>query len=263
MFDFFGLPRELRDEIYKHALESKVHIKSPSSVRISVANGPSTSLQLTSRQFRSEYLDAARTDGLLILQDVCTRLPTIALSEPLRSLPRVEFRLWLVCGRKHEDARYGCRALEELDLHARWVRTALSQMRTPEAIFLVTLCNCPGIETCKVYVVENQTTLTRLPGFRDLILYQGDFDFANTGAAEPKVVMMYSAETQQLEPIEGKTDDIDFMRKRAFGFSGDKRMWYEAEYQDTENGVDQDDADLESDREERPEGGPEGDGEEE
>lgn len=75
IFDFFGLPRELRDFVYEysltgsHAFQLSEDARDDSYLSIRADHLPVTNLLLVNRQFREEYADAANGKSALVMED--------------------------------------------------------------------------------------------------------------------------------------------------------------------------------------------------
>ena len=92
-FDFFGLPRELRDNIYEQpVLFEYEHLPTDREKDlITKAKKLRTSLLLVSRQFREEYTERCTGQEILCIRDHCEALgATTVLPSPNRA------RFWAI-----------------------------------------------------------------------------------------------------------------------------------------------------------------------
>ena len=98
VFDFFRLPRELRDEIYKHSLEFKRKLAPQHYARMRGRKVAELSPQLVSRQFGREYSDRAERESCLVIVDRDHfHGELFKLPRPMRSTRKLELHVALAC----------------------------------------------------------------------------------------------------------------------------------------------------------------------
>lgn len=138
-FDFFALPRELRDEIYSLMtksvkLESGMHAngEGPKGIAVSVANAPIQNLLLLNHQFKSEYKE--QIDPLRTIQfrdtggDLNKPTPKIDLSLFKKS----EMDLLALCTAGHSCDSDWCDAAEDILTHAGWISGIIESLANLE-----------------------------------------------------------------------------------------------------------------------------------
>lgn len=123
-FDFFGLPRELRDEIYCQ-LGQQVDLASddteePTVIQATIRNVPIPKLLCLCTQFKEEYeknLSGAQT---LVLQDNGANTD-LWVNDSLPSFSKVEMQIMVVC--ENDCPNTGrCTAADDLGDHREWIQ---------------------------------------------------------------------------------------------------------------------------------------------
>ena len=126
IFNFFGLPRELRNEIYSYltrdfTLDSGLDENNQQrKCRIIVKGAPIISLPLISRQFRSEYEGEVDSLPTVVVQDVGSILVGTKVKKSTDHFSKVHF--YLLASRAKEitcDTSVEA-AIRDVPLHCQW-----------------------------------------------------------------------------------------------------------------------------------------------
>ncbi|KAK5696824.1 hypothetical protein LTR97_008128 [Elasticomyces elasticus] len=136
VFDFFQLPRELRDFIYE-GLTCDINIQGeePHIQRAVVHNAPIEKLLTLNKQFNDEYDQHVREASQMVIEDGLTiNCEPIPLGKRARDVKRVEIRLLMF-------SDTGDYALDELDYHKAWVGPTIRFMAKIESI-VCNYCMC-------------------------------------------------------------------------------------------------------------------------
>lgn len=247
MFDFFGLYRELRDQIYESLLDKQLTLVSKTPVHIRVKNGPHRQHMLVSRQFSAEHLEAVRrrssivgVDDGNVITEPTINFPTPTLPRVLRSVRRVEFRIWLFCC-PIEHQTDGCAVQRDLDFHSSWSREILKQMDAPIAVILLGL-HKELMEECEATFLDNYERLIPDRGFGDLVVRRGFWQYKTDGSAAPHMTARFNAATRMLEPIRVEEGEEPKTAKD-FGFSEEEDELVATEVKDDDEHDGSDDND--------------------
>lgn len=145
VFDFFGLPRELRDAIYDHlGVDVEVNplvndADESESISAVVRNVALTSLLTLNGQFKAEYEQQLAGQRTLLLYDTGCYIPSgsVSWSDKLRSITKVEVRIIVSCD-AGKDCMGGpgsrCQAFKELQMHQAWIRNVLTQLPMVQSV---------------------------------------------------------------------------------------------------------------------------------
>ena len=123
IFDFFKLPRKLRDAIY-NKLGVEIELASgwddegrSKSFGVKMKKGPSAKLLLVSHQFKTEYEQQVRRKPTIIFRDFggsSSAMPKLDMD--LSNFARAEMHL-VALGSCQDDL---CNVIEDIDLHKKW-----------------------------------------------------------------------------------------------------------------------------------------------
>ncbi|KAK4954545.1 hypothetical protein LTR10_007976 [Elasticomyces elasticus] len=129
VFDFFQLPRELRDFIYEGlTCDIIIQGEEPHIQRAVVHNAPIEKLLTLNKQFNDEYDQHVREASQMVIEDGLTinREP-IPLGKRARDVKRVEIRLLMFA-----NTIFG--ALDELTDHEEWVIATIQSLAKLESV---------------------------------------------------------------------------------------------------------------------------------
>ncbi|KAK3645112.1 hypothetical protein LTR22_014914 [Elasticomyces elasticus] len=129
VFDFFQLPRELRDFIYAGlTCDIIIQGKVPRIQRAVIRSAPIEKLLTLNKQFNDEYDQYVRKASQMVIEDgiAISRKP-IPLGKRACDVKRVEIRLLMFA-----DTMYG--ALDELADHEEWVIATIQSLAKLESI---------------------------------------------------------------------------------------------------------------------------------
>lgn len=224
MFNFFGLARELRDQIYDNLLDKAASLPTMKHFTMDVKNGPHQSLMLVNRQFSSEYLEAMRRRTKIIFTDKWGKFWESVKSLQGLDLPPVlctarflELRIWLARdpGIDHDGEVRGPHV--DMRRHLHWISHVVSLMHNPQVLVLVGL-NSFSMEG--TYVSESLKAcndVLGIRGFHELVVREGNPKWKKHGDDKPRIVFRYDKITKQLEGVE-VTEDGEQKSERDFGF---------------------------------------------
>lgn len=168
IFPFFSLPRELRDQIYAHALIFKHKLPSQHHVRLRARRVPLLALLLVSRQFRAEYYETAERLSCLIVVDRNTyHGEPLRVPRGLTYIRRLEVFLATCCeDPTHRDltaphplsGRRGCGVVPEMRMHRTWLADLVRQLRGLEGVKVEILLD-PQQALCERFLLAEQHRL--------------------------------------------------------------------------------------------------------
>ncbi|KAK5124222.1 hypothetical protein LTR85_001925 [Meristemomyces frigidus] len=172
VFDFFSLPRELRDQIYEEALQYKKKFQSQHGARIRGRRIAEVSLQLVSKQFRQEYLERAERETCLVIVDrdhyhgEILRLPT-----PIKYAKKLELHLALACDQPdHIVGR--CRVLPEIRMHRKWIVDLCEQMKHLESVAINVMIDPHAmVKDCEQSLLNEQYRFSNLDTLASVDVY--------------------------------------------------------------------------------------------
>lgn len=148
-FNFFGLPRELRDRIYDHltgASKDAIRFVKCSNYwpdEVSVECAPLIGALTLCHQFKDEYEERTRGYSTLIIKDLYCSFESPVLMSILRHLTRVSIEIVCTCfGGSRCWSVAGCGAEIDLNSHERWIRSTLNQLADLEQVNIT--CLLPG-----------------------------------------------------------------------------------------------------------------------
>lgn len=222
IFPFFSLPRELRDQIYAHALVFKHKLPSQHHVRLRARRVPILSLLLVSRQFRTEYHETAERLSCLIVVDRNTyHGEPLLVPRGLTYIRRLEVFLATCCEEPtHRDltaphplsGRRGCGVVPEMRMHRTWLTDLVGQLRGLEGVKVEVLLD-PQQALCEGFLLAEQHRLmggvrglgVEIKGFEVCYAeYLGSGEEAWNFLRKRRVVMRWDAERGQLIRISGE-----------------------------------------------------------
>ncbi|KAK1072751.1 hypothetical protein LTR74_002266 [Friedmanniomyces endolithicus] len=177
-FDFFGLPRELRDFIYE-VLETttarvKVTHKWSTKLRAKAHDLPAPKMLQLSHRFSSEYRSIVQKKTTLVIEDHFgdfTRPEdiTVELSRSVSTIQLVRLELYVAHTLLPVDCRGGdmdcCITGRDVALHKRWIPVLLAKLSqlTSLTIHVHIPYHCGDAEK-RSALVEHVSALTTLPG---------------------------------------------------------------------------------------------------
>lgn len=169
-FNFFGLPRELRDVIYEYGCMTSHHqallrgAKDQKRMHIRVVlRKPLLNLLLINRQFATEYQERRhKLRKTTVIDDEAFMGSELLVPAKARDTVRLELRLVLFCSNRDQPL-YSCRVTEDLEMHLRWIPSFTAQMTSLEDLHI------------KLYIFPHESTkrcleevLARLDSYTDL-----------------------------------------------------------------------------------------------
>jgi len=198
IFDFFGLPRELRDFIYDHLLTGEAFRNKgvPGVFRITARRLPLLNLQLLNQQFREEYLQRAKKAKEVTLDDLQGEASAGARFEMpagFKDAPKILLNLALC-------------APEEVHDHVKLVERVSQQM--PElssmTIVLVVVPEEP-LEVYKEQLARVQTSFTSCKELDSIAMHTHDFASQPTSGwdytAVSNAIMKWDAVSGELKEL--------------------------------------------------------------
>ncbi|KAI7212189.1 hypothetical protein KC333_g7253 [Hortaea werneckii] len=208
-FNFFNLPRELRDSIYDESLIFKRKFEDQSGVRIRGRRLVQIHLLLINRQFRDEYLERAEKKTCLVIVDrdryhgESLKLPAI-----MKYTRKLELHLALACDvPDHILSR--CKVTQEVRMHRKWIGNLCDQMKHLESVKIHVLIDAhEHVTECEGHILKEQYRFTNLENLTSLEIFHCDYYVGHKGTtcawnfSRPrKVVMRWSAEKGELERV--------------------------------------------------------------
>lgn len=261
VFDFFGLPRELRDKCYEGMLVPEVRLRSaaelervkktaerervrkaamnvglwdpiydygsafgvvevaesavpklPSTV-LQVQQAPNPVLLLLNRQFKDEYTSTVHKHAKLLIcrLDNATQ-SDLHLPDVLRGVRVVQIRTSVDCKGLHERIApsYPCQAKNHIDHMVDCVNTLRHQLPSPRISIDVQVLRALwtlgfiAFDECKQAVAEACTTLTAMPGMKDLVVRawtDGDDHKVFCEGGPAPIILRLNGDTKKLERV--------------------------------------------------------------
>ncbi|KAI7337466.1 hypothetical protein KC315_g2299 [Hortaea werneckii] len=208
-FNFFNLPRELRDSIYDESLIFKRKFEDQSGVRLRGRRLVQIHLLLINRQFRDEYLERAEKKTCLVIVDrdryhgEPLKLPAI-----MKYTRKLELHLALACDvPDHIVSR--CKVTQEVRMHRKWIGNLCDQMQHLESVKINVLIDAhEHVTECEKSILEEEYRFTNLENLTSLEIFHCDYYVGHKGTTcawnfsrARKVVMRWSAERGELERV--------------------------------------------------------------
>ena len=210
VFDFFNLPRELRDQIYADCLQFKVKFESQHGVRLRGRRVAQGSLLQINHQFRHEYLERAEKETCLVIVDrdhfhgEALELPT-----PVKYTRKLELHLALACD-SPDHVIDRCKVVQEVRMHRKWIGDLADRMKHLNSISIkVLLDNHPFVRDCGKRLLSEQHRFTNLEALTSVEVYHCDFYQGDNGTGawnfqrSRKLVMQWSPGKSELQRVEG------------------------------------------------------------
>jgi hypothetical protein len=139
IFDFFGLPRELRNEIYSMLTHVKTLCRGRNAEGVatqfeaSIKSAPIPKAFSLCRQFKTEYEEAFEDGMTLVIRDLWSGMKTPSTAGWLDNITRAQILLLLGC--KHGCNYDGvCRIYADLKDHLEWIKDILPQLKELKAL---------------------------------------------------------------------------------------------------------------------------------
>ena len=131
IFDFFGLPRELRDAIYSMlAIDSEIGsgLKKDGQrgIQVKVQCGLLVDLLVLNHQFKSEHEERLKPGQTLLLVDLGGENLEPQIKKAPFAMTRVEISLIAYCGQQTCSGPT-CNASEDMRLHSSWIQSTIAR----------------------------------------------------------------------------------------------------------------------------------------
>ncbi|TKA76310.1 hypothetical protein B0A55_04198 [Friedmanniomyces simplex] len=212
-FNFFDLPRELRDLIYDFSLTFKRKIRSQHGARLRGRNVAESSLLLVNKQFRREYFERAEHHTCLVIVDRPEFHGDLLKLPPAISYARsLELYLAIACD-SPDHFTDQCRVIKEARMHRKWIADLCQKMRQLQSLSIKLIIDPhQHIQACESKLLELQHKLTNFEELKALGVYHCDYAGKETGwsfASKRTVVMEWSAEDGELHAVEAKSASPD------------------------------------------------------
>lgn len=184
-FNFFGLPRELRDIVYDHSLAYEETWGPPThGLEVRIIGAPVTSLLLVSRQFGEEYRESVKRNAELTFVDpdpidsMDTGLSNYeALPKTLRSIDHAHFALWVLCTHSHKvHKEKKCLSTAILRDYLDGIEPLLSNILSAGSSSVTLYFESRGKKprSCLQALEKEHERLTSLPGLKRLYFAKAD-----------------------------------------------------------------------------------------
>ena len=137
VFDFFGLPAEVRNEIYSMLTEDIIiedgylDIKSVPGAHITIRQKGLLRPLLLNRRFKEEYQEEVDRHQTLVFQDNGDQWPTFNPCSIMSKVSRVTLRLLIECS-GFEFTGDICDCFREVGDHMLWIQRALGTAKSPK-----------------------------------------------------------------------------------------------------------------------------------
>ncbi|KAK3648817.1 hypothetical protein LTR56_007257 [Elasticomyces elasticus] len=221
-FNFFGLPKELRDLIYDFSLIYKRKIRSQHGARLRGRRVPEPSLVLVSKQVHHEYLQRAEHHTCLVIVDRPEfhgdpfRIPSA-----ISYARNVELYLAIACDAPDHFTDQ-CRVVKEVRMHRKWIAQLSQKMRHLLSIKIHLIIDPHHhIEACEAKLLELQYMLTGFEELKALEVYHCDYAGKAMGwsfAGKRTLVMEWSEEHRELRRM-GAVGAVSDVMKQKMSFS--------------------------------------------
>ena len=132
-FDFFGLSRELRNEIYSMLTQTRVvdsgvdEANTPRGLEVTVKDEPLPKLFGLSHQFKTEYEEAMKYGSTMCFKDLGEDIGTPIIGDKLDRITKAEMTLLAVCDRSYCDGN-DCSARPDFGNHVSWIPKIVSKL---------------------------------------------------------------------------------------------------------------------------------------
>ncbi|KAK5134386.1 hypothetical protein LTR08_006566 [Meristemomyces frigidus] len=203
VFDFFGLPRELRDHIYDDFLTGEPDIKLKTD-----RYRPHTTIQyaMTARlarvccQFTAECRDRVPHNTWLLLNDNEFGIRKVSPPSATTNISKLGLGLVVVGRVDHQGSGDLCFCHDELDQHRQWITELVGKQQCVRSLIIELYSECEEIEA----ILDHHSTLTTIDHLTSLQVHcfakgvNKIFDFTQPS----KLVMKWSREDPELKRVE-------------------------------------------------------------
>jgi hypothetical protein len=141
-FDFFGLPAELRNEIYSMLTEDTT-IKNgyfddgedepPPDTHITILQKKLLNPLLLNRQLKEEYEQEVNQHQTLVIQDNGQQWPSFEPGGIMSSVTKVNLRLVVECSYFESTGR-NCDCVEDVGTHMSWIQPSFGMINPPKQL---------------------------------------------------------------------------------------------------------------------------------
>ena len=204
-FDFFRLPRELRDQIYFDSLFYKRKYPDQSSARVRGRRVVNPDLLLISKQFKSEYVERAEQHTALIIVDRPEyHGDNITLPNEITYARQLEVHIAIACDAPDHFGNQ-CRVTKEVRMHHRWLSNLCTKMRHLQSVRVdMVIDPHQYINDCEAKLMEMQYKLSNVLELSSLRLFYCDYagrDFGWNFSKSRKLAWEWNAEDRSLHRV--------------------------------------------------------------
>ena len=200
-FDFFALPRELRDEIYKNVLIPDLRRTVCRQSRPWARNVAPKGLLTLSRQFTSELLEIASKSACIIAS--CDTRTGLCYQRGTKYISQIEIHSILTCFYpQFTFIDHKCRVA------ARWLRGTRGRLESlvanalqePRSVVINVYARLCGLgEPCMLAKAESYATFTTIEGFTSMNVYETKSDNHEwVDVEDRRMIMIYDKEERRL-----------------------------------------------------------------
>lgn len=134
VFDFFGLPRELRNEIYSLLTEVKYLSTDRGEndehpTKVSIAAAPLNHPLTLCRQFKTEYEETFKHGLKITFQDMGGQIRAPQITGDLDKITRAEIIVIAFCGELPSCALPWCGAADDTNSHVTAIKTTVQNFK--------------------------------------------------------------------------------------------------------------------------------------
>ncbi|KAK3675687.1 hypothetical protein LTR78_004328 [Recurvomyces mirabilis] len=204
-FDFFRLPRELRDQIYFDSLAYKRKYPDQSGARVRGRRVADPNFLLISKQFKSEYLERAEQHTALIIVDRPEyHGDNITLPSEIAYARHLEVHIAIACDAPDHVGNQ-CRVTKEVRMHHRWLSNLCTKMRHLQSVQVdMVIDPHQYINECEAKLMEMQYKLSNVLELSSLRLFYCDYagrDFGWNFGKSRKLAWEWDAEDRSLHRV--------------------------------------------------------------
>ena len=177
IFDFFGLPRELRNEIYSMLTED-VEVQNgydddgdvPFGLQITVQSKMLLTPRLLNQQFKNEYEQETKGHQVLVLKDIGGPFDKMNTARVTTGVRSAIIRLLVTC-RPYTSSNYPCNCVGNFEEHVKWINGQFKLLRSLQDVKL-------EIHPCSPYkgdIEWNDHGREAIENFKNVLEFSGDF----------------------------------------------------------------------------------------
>lgn len=133
VFDFFALPRELRNMVYPLLVEDHILNEHLATTEARILHVPLPELQTLSHQFRDEYNETFKQGLTINFEDYRAEGYWPEIPPPPQNITKAKFILLMICDSSN-CAHHVCQAEEDTAHHLEWITEIIPNMKDLKSV---------------------------------------------------------------------------------------------------------------------------------